>query len=212
MAEQISLKDLEKSVFRSSIQDGIIDIQIGSYLLIFAIAPLLSIYLGDFWSSMVFLPFWGAIFLILRTVRKKMIQPRIGVIEYGSYRKKKLTRLNIVILVFNVAALVLGILSFFQFAKLPDWIISLRLSIILLVGFSLAGYMLEFTRLYIYGILIAAAPLVGEYLYQNHGFSHHGFPVTFGVLAALMSITGIIIIIRILNTYPLPNEELPNER
>jgi hypothetical protein len=212
MTEQISLKDLEKSVFKSSIQDGIIDIQIGSYLLIFAIAPLLSRYLGDFWSSVIFLPFWGGIFLILRTVRKKLIQPRIGKIEYGQYRKKKLTRLNIIILVFNIAALILGILSFLQFAKLPDWIISLRLSIILLVGFSLAGFMLDFNRLYLYGILIAAAPLVGEYLYQNHGFLHHGSPVTFGFLAALMILIGTIIIVRILKNYPLPGEELPNER
>ena len=119
--------------------------------------------------------------------------------------------MNIVILVINIAALGLGILSFFQFARLPGWTISLRFSIILLVGFSLAGYMLEFPRLFIYGILIAAAPPIGEYLYQNLGYSHHGFPATFGFLALLLILTGTAIIIRILRKNPLPREELPHE-
>ena len=209
MTKQISLKDLEKSMFRESIQDGIIDIQIGAFLLIFAIAPLLSRSLGDFWSSMVFLPFWGLLFLGLRIVRKKMIKPRIGKIEFGSYRKKRLSRLNLGILVFNLIALVLGVLSFYQFSDLPGWVHTARFSIVLLVGFSLAGYMLEFTRLYIYGFMAAAAPMIGEYFYQNFGFSHHGFPVTFGVLSSIFIITGIVILIQIFQKYPLPDEELP---
>jgi hypothetical protein len=209
MTNQISLKDLEKSMFRESIQDGIIDIQIGAFLLIFAIAPLLSRSLGDFWSSVVFLPFWGLLFLGLRIIRKKMIEPRVGKIEPGTYRKKRLTRLNLVILVFNILALLLGIFSFYQFSDLPGWVHTARFSIILLVGFSLAGYMLEFTRLYIYGILVAVAPLIGEYLYQNFSFSHHGFPITFGVLSSILIITGIVILIQIIQKYPLPDEGLP---
>jgi len=208
MTPQISLKDLEKSVFKQSIQDGIIDIQIGAFTLIFAIAPPLSRFLGDFWSSMIFLPFWGLLFLGVRIVRNKMIQPRIGKIEFGSYRKKRLSRLNLGILAFNLVALILGVLSFYQFSDLPGWIHTTRLSIVLLVGFSLAGYMLEFTRLYIYGFLSAAAPLIGEYLYQNLGFSHHGFPVTFGVLSSIFIITGIVILIQIFRNYPLPGEEI----
>ncbi len=208
MTPQISLKDLEKSVFKQSIQDGIIDIQIGAFTLIFAIAPLLSSSLGDFWSSMIFLPFWGLLFLGLRIVRNKMIQPRISKIEFGSYRKKRLSRLNLGILAFNLLALILGVLSFYQVSDLPGWIHTARLSIVLLVGFSLAGYLLEFTRLFIYGFLAAAAPMIGEYLYQNFSFSHHGFPVTFGVLSSIFIITGIIILIQIFQKYPLPGEEL----
>ena len=209
MTEQISLKELEKSMFRESTQDGIIDIFIGGFLLIFAIAPLLSRSLGDFWSSMVFLPIWGLLYIGLKIVRNKFIKPRVGMIEFGTYRKKRLTRLNVVILIFNLLALALGVLSFYQFATLPGWVHTARLSIILLVGFSLAGYMMEFTRLYIYGVLVAAAPLIGEYLYQNFGYSHHGFPVTFGALATILIITGITILVRIVQKYPLPSEELP---
>jgi hypothetical protein len=59
MQEKISLKEAEKKAFKTSFDDGLWDILIGSFFLEFAIAPLISASLGDFWSSVVFLPFWG---------------------------------------------------------------------------------------------------------------------------------------------------------
>ena len=51
--------------------------------------------------------------------------------------------------------------------------------------------MLDFSFLYVYGILIALAIPVGEWLYQTAGFSHHGFPVAFGTLAVIMLARGL---------------------
>ncbi len=208
MTTKTSLKDLERNMFRDSIQDGIIDIQIGCVLLMFVFPLFVSEYLGDFWSSVVFLPLWIAIIFGFRILRKKVIQPRVGTMQYGTYRKKRLMGLNLVILLVNLLALVLGFLSFFQFANLPGWVHTARISVILLVGFSLAGYMLEFPRLYLYGVLVAAAPVIGEYLYQNHGASHHGFPITFGALSIGLILTGVVILIRILQKYPAPDQEI----
>ena len=206
MNNQTSLKNLEREVFRTITKDGILDIQIGSVLLIFAIAPLLSNTLGDFWSSMVFLPFWGLIFLGLRIIRKSQLKPRIGQVEFGSYRVKRLKNLNLIILVFNLAAFALGLLAFFNVFNVPG---GLPLSILLLIGFSLGGYMVESPRFYLYGIFSAITPLVGEYLYNNHGFSHHGFPVVFGILAGGMILYGVFRMITIIRDFPLPaGEEL----
>ena len=202
MSAKISLKELEKNVYQSTYRDGLIDIQIGSVFLMFAIAPLLSTTLGDFWSSMVFLPFWALIWLGIRVVRKKIIQPRIGMVKYGTYRKTRLKKMTLVMLVFNLLALTLGAMSFFNFADLPGWIHSVRLSILVLVGFSLAGYMLEFPRLYIYGVLTALAPLVGEFLYTTYGATHHGFPITFGFTSGLIILIGLVILLRLLREYP----------
>ena len=202
MSAKISLKELEKNVYQSTYRDGLIDIQIGSVFLMFAIAPLLSTTLGDFWSSMVFLPFWALIWLGIRVVRKKIIQPRIGMVKYGAYRKTRLKKMTLVMLVFNLLALTLGAMSFFNFADLPGWIHSVRLSILVLVGFSLAGYMLEFPRLYIYGVLTALAPLVGEFLYTTYGATHHGFPITFGFTSGLIILIGLVILLRLVREYP----------
>ena len=67
--------------------------------------------------------------------------------------------------------------------------------------------MLDFPRIYIYGIMISAAPVVGEYLYQIHGFSHHGFPITFGFLSAVLVVTGLIILVRLLKKDPAQDKE-----
>jgi hypothetical protein len=207
MNTNTSLRDLERNMYRDSIQDGILDIQIGCMLLMFVLPIYLSPKLGDFWSSVVFLPLWFLVIFGLRAYRKKVVQPRVGRIQYGTFRKKRLRRLNRIILVFNLIALILGLLSFIQFTELSGWIISARFSIILLIGFSLAGYMLEIPRIYLYGILISAAPMVGEYLYQNLGFSHHGFPITFGFLSAVLVLTGLVILVRLLKKYPAQNQE-----
>lgn len=173
----------------------------------FVVAPPLSPYLGDFWSSLIFLPFWAVIYLGMREIRKIIIQPRVGVVEYGKYRKTRQKKLNLIILVFNLLVLVLGVLSFFNFADLPGWVHSIRLSAIILVSFSLAGYMLEFPRLYLYGILIALTPLFGELLYFTFHVPHHGFPITFGITSLLIILNGLSIFLRLLREYPATTHE-----
>ncbi|MCJ7735369.1 MAG: hypothetical protein MUP11_12585, partial [Anaerolineales bacterium] len=71
----------------------------------FAIAPLLSKTLGDFWSSAVFLPFWAVVLLGLKEIQKKITRPRIGTVKFGAYRKNRLQKLNWIILGFNLIAL-----------------------------------------------------------------------------------------------------------
>ena len=207
MAAKISLKDLEKNVFQKSFQDGLLDIQIGIMMLTFVLILYLGPYLGDFWVSMIFLPVWAGIFYGVRILRKKIIQPRVGVVEYGKHRKTRLKKITLIIMIINVLALILGVVSFFYFSTLPGWFFSTQLSIIILVGFSLGGYMLEFPRLYLYGILTATAPIIGELLYTRLGVPHHGFPVTFGVAGGLMILCGIIILLRLLKKYPSSSGE-----
>ena len=204
MQSQTNLKDLERKLFRTSVQDGMIDIHIAVVLLIFSITPLLSTKLGDFWSSALFLPFWLLVFWGLRSFQKSYLYPRIGQIKYGAYRKRRLKNLHLVILVFNLAALGLGFASFFYDLFLPGW---LPLPILFLVGFSLVGFLVESPRFYLYGGLSAVTPFIGEYLFQNHGFSHHGFPVVFGVLSGIILLWGVILILRIMHRYPLDEME-----
>jgi hypothetical protein len=191
-------------MFRETVRDGVIDIMIGCFFLMFVFAPLLSVRIGDFWSSAIFLPFWLVIYLGLRFIRKNLILPRIGKIEFSDYRKKRLMNINLVFLVFNLIALGLGVVAYFNIDKFQGII---PFSILMLLGFSLGGYMIESPRLYIYGFLAMLAPLVGEYLWNNHGFSHHGFPVTFGVLAVGVIMTGLVLMLSIFRRYPLPEDK-----
>jgi len=100
----------------------------------------------------------------------------------------------------------LGVVSFFR-PNATGYTVSIGFSVMNLILFTAAGYMLDFSFLYVYGILIALALPVGEWLYQNAGFSHHGFPVVFGTLAGIMFARGLYKFITLVKETPLQVEE-----
>jgi hypothetical protein len=212
MSEEINIKEAERKVFRSAFQDGLVEIMLGSFVLMFAVAPLLSHYLGDFWSSFVFLPFWAAVYGLLWLVRRHVVQPRMGEVDFGAWRRTRLKRFTVVMLVVCTLGLILGILSFIQFAAVPGWIHTARFSLVLLIGFSIAAYFLDYPALYLYGTLIALAPLVGEVLWTYFQVPHHGFPVVFGLAAAFLVLAGLVKLARFVRTHPLPDNGAPLER
>jgi hypothetical protein len=208
MSHQISLKDAERRAFRSTFADGLWDVLIACFALQFAIAPLLSVSMGDFWSSAVFLPVWGVAYLVIWLVRKNVVAPRIGEVEFGPMRKTRLKKFTVLMMVINVVALILGLIAAFGFRSLPLGSPNTVLGLILLIGFSSAAYFLDFPRLYVYGLLSALGTPIGEWLYQNMGASHHGYPLVFGTLAGVMILTGLVTFVRFLANNPLPSEQM----
>ena len=214
MQNPVSLKSAELKAFRTTLADGLWDILIACFLLQFAIAPLLSETLGDFWSSVVFLPLWGLAYLAIWLTRKYVVSPRIGQATFGVMRKKKLRTFTLIMLILNilmfVAGLVVALVVDLQDRVQIGWLISLALGLFVLMGFSLAGYLLDTPRFYLYGLMLLIAPPVGEWLYQQHGFTHHGYPVVFGFSAGVMMLTGLVLFLRLLKNNPrieLPQEE-----
>lgn len=207
MSQKISLKDAELKAFTSAFQHGLWDIFIGCFLLMFVIAPSLSRSLGDFWSSVVFIPFFVVVFIVLWLVRKHVIVPRVGFVEFGAWRKKRVIRYNILMVFALMVAFVLSILSLVQFDSIPGWIHTARFSLVFLIVFFVAAYFLDFTRLYIYGVLIALSPLIGEVLYVYLKVPHHGIPITFGISASLITLTGLVVFVRFLQDHPMPTDQ-----
>jgi MFS family permease len=201
-----SLQEVERKVFRTVYQDGLWDVFLGCFALLFALGPLLSVRLGDFWSSAVFLPFWGLVALAIWLIRRHVVAPRLGVVKFGPARKRKLLRFNLAMLVVNVLALVAGIVVALQ-STVPGQVVPIGFGLVLLVGFSVTAYLLDFRRLYLYGLLVGLSPLVGEWLYTHYGVPHHGLPVTFGLSSAIMIGTGLVIFARLLRDNPLPGSQ-----
>jgi len=206
MNTPVSLKTAEQKAFRTTLADGLWDIFIACFLLELAIAPLFSQSLGDFWSSFIFLPFFGLVYLVIWLVRKHVVQPRIGTVKFGTVRQNKLRRFTTIMLVLNilvfVAGLVVALVVNFQDRAQFGWLIALFLGLFVLMGFSMAGTLLDTPRFYLYGLMFLAAPPIGEWLYQNHGFTHHGYPVVFGFCAAVMILTGLVLFLRLLKNNP----------
>lgn len=211
MSSQISLKEAERKAFRITHNDGLWDVFLGCYALLFVIAPYLSTSLGDFWSSMVFLPFWALVYLAIRLVRKHVVEPRLGAVRFGPVRKAKLAKFTVVMLTVNIVALILGFVTAWKIGSVPGHMLSSIFGMGLLMGFSIAAYFLDFSRLYVYGLLVGLAPLVGEWLWSRGYAAHHGFPLTFGISAGIMISVGIVLFVRLLRDNPVPAEEAPSE-
>jgi hypothetical protein len=207
MANQLDLKQAERKLFRTSFQDGLLDIMISAFLLMFAIAPLLSETLGDFWSSVVFLPFLGIVYFSVNLLRKLVVRPRLGLVKYGPERITRLSRFTFMMMVINVIFFVVGLLvAFFTPRGDPQrmgWPVAIGFGLGFLFFATLAGSFLNLARLFVYGLLLAVAPVIGEWLYRQFGFTHHGYPVVFGTVAAVIFLVGVTMFIRLLREpYP----------
>ena len=211
MSQQISLQEAERKAFTAAHNDGLWDFMLGCFFLGFAGAPYLSESLGDFWSSVVFLPFWGVVYLAVRLIRKQVVIPRIGVVTFGHARKRKLAKLSVVMLIVNVIAFAVGIAAALSRGQVPGQVYTIFIGMALLLGFSVAAFYLDFTRLYGYGLMVGLAPLVGEWLWTQGYATHHGFPVTFGTAAGVMILVGLVVFGRLLRDNPVPAMTFPAE-
>jgi hypothetical protein len=211
MSEKISLKEAERKAFRTRFDDGLWDVFLGCFFLMFGVAPFLSTSLGDFWSSVVFLPFWALVYLALVLIRKHMVTPRIGVVKFGRARIVKLGKFTAVMLATNVIVFILGLVAAVNFGRIPGQMLSIFFGLVLLMGFSIAAYFLDFNRLYIYGLLVGLSPVVGEWLWSHGYATHHGFPLTFGTSAGIMIVVGLVVFVRLLHDNPVPIEGIPSE-
>jgi len=204
------LKTLEQQTFRTVTDDGLWDVLIAGVFAMFAIAPLLSEYLGDFWSAVVFAPVWLVAYLVIRVVRHRIIAPRVGTVRFGTDRQHRLRRLGIVMVVVNAIAAGLGVVAFVGVQL--DWIdlgngsigYPLGLGMVVLVGFSFAAYVTSISRYYVYGLMLAVAPLVGEWLWREDLATHHGYPIVFGAAAGIIFVTGMVRFTGIVRRHPLP--------
>jgi len=204
------LKTLEQRTFRTVTDDGLWDVLIACVFANLAIAPLLSEDLGDFWSSALLAPIWLATYLVIWVVRHRIIAPRVGTVRFGADRQQRLRRLGIVMVVVNAIAAGLGAVAFIGVQL--DWIdlgngsigYPLGLAMVVLIGLSGTAAITGIHRYYLYGLLLAVAALVGEWLWREDLATHHGYPIAFGTASAIIFITGIARFTGIVRSHPLP--------
>jgi hypothetical protein len=211
MRDDQDLKTLEQRTFRTVVDDGLWDVVIAAFFAMFAFAPLLSERLGDFWSAAVFVPVWVATYSAVRVVRHRVIAPRVGTVRFGADRRQWLQRLGFVMVAVNALAAAAGVLAFIavqlNWLDLADGGVAypLVLGMIVLIGFSLAARITGITRYYAYGLLLAVAALVGEWLWREGLAAHHGYPVMFGSAAAIILFTGLVRFTVIVRSHPAPH-------
>lgn len=201
----VNLREVEKRTYSSYHQDGLIDIFIGTYIILFATSILVNNIL-DLSTWFVIPAIFPALMVpIWMALKKRITIPRIGYVKFKATGANKLTFLFIGTLVAGVGAFFL-----FAFGSTQTWALELRNILtqngMFLIGLgafiisSLFGYTIGLKRLYAYGILALA--LFGLLQFITFPFEYILFAI-----GLIIIICGIALLTRFVQKYPRTSGE-----
>ena len=213
MSQKMNLKELERKAFRSTFQDGLWDLFLGLQLLAWGLAPLLEeiVPLSDWWVAVLTAPLM-LVYLTIFAAKKYITAPRIGRVKFGSKRKAKVKGVVAMTSVILLLGLFVGALWWGGIKTgLPEWVAGIPLPpviwmVLFITGFSLAAYFLDFSRLYLYGVLYAISLPTRIILKQNPDLGSVSL-IAYFVSGGVMVLIGVVLFIRFLRDYPIPAEK-----
>jgi len=193
MAEKINLKEIERKVYTSYHQDGLVDIAVALIPLAFGIMMILD------------MPWMGGVFAVVGisiyvAAKKTLTVPRIGFVKFATYRVKAMQTLAIGVL---SLFMLFGVVAFMQTegGGTPAWLLFAIENHMLVIGVSVAaslcaaGYTLRVNRMYGYALLALVMFVAGHFLY---------YPLYYYMilLGSLILLFGLAMLIRFVRRNP----------
>jgi hypothetical protein len=210
MSERISLKELERKAWRSFFQDGLWDIYLGLLLLGMG-SGRLARYIGlpeeSGWSLLPNLAMSIVSMIFLWAGKRYITVPRMGRVKVGQKGKARKRKARILL----TASVLVGAVLFVVALVVPGNAPGRRnLAIVfpavyvlnMLVIFSLGAHFLDFSRLYLIGVMYAL-PVPLDIALEEFAGIDLGFAV-FAAPAAVILLIGTVLFIRFLRDYPVP--------
>jgi len=199
MNQKINLKEIERKLYTSYHQDGLIDITIALVILAYAILIALDMpWLGGIWAVTAVTLYAG--------VKKTVTVPRIGYVKLLQLRAK---RINIGLIALGLLSFAMGMVAFVQTTAegMPSWLRFLIENYMLTIGtiiaalFLLAGYTIRTKRMYTYALLSLVIFVAGNFIY---------FPLQYYLtaLGSLILLIGLTMLIRFVRKYPKATETM----
>jgi len=187
MVEKINLKEMEKKAWTSYFQDGFWGIFFGLMSLTAGLRVLTDNVLFIF----------GILLAVLVSMlgKKYITVPRMGVVRFANPRKGKQIKMFVLL---GSSIVALPILMMIIGALNPQIQTSPIMAVWIALIFGLLAYLLQFRRLFVYGLFFAGSELV---------WGIFGMP--FGPLAHLVSgiiilAVGLVVLARFMKKYPKP--------
>ena len=202
---QVNLKEVEKRTYMTYHQDGLIDIFIGVYVLLFAIGILVNNIL-DMSTWFVIPAIFPALMVpIWISIKKRVTIPRIGYVKFKAGGANRMTALFLGLMVAG-----LGMFFVFGFSSTQSWVLTLREVILsnsmVFVGIggfivaSIFGYTIGLKRLYAYGLLALV-------LFTTVHFIAFPFEYILLTLGLVIIVWGSILLMQFTRKYPITNGE-----
>lgn len=210
MNDSLDTKNLERRAWTSYYQDGLWDIYLG--LLLFILAVMSSAIGGTTAVRLsLYLVLMGGAYLLFWAGRRWITLPRLGRVKFGAERRRKKTRLTLVMSAFvllNVLLIGLTVAANNDpdtWGRLMPRGLALQLFIAVFVGSVMAviAYFNDLARGYYFAVVFALTFAAVEML-DN--------PALFWVGGALVLIPGLVLLMRFLQQHPLPPGEVMHDQ
>lgn len=215
MMQTINMKDAEKQVFRlATFEDGIWEIYLGLFFTLMSIYSLTRDLLGPVLNAVFILGITLLLVGLGWIVKKRITQPRIGLVKLGSRTKQNIRFANLItwgLVLATFALLILGANSLISeptWERLPQWFsdfdVDLLFALLIAAFFCLIAYTTELKRFYFYGVLLGVGNFVTTVLlvYNDVKF---GWPLALSGL--IIAASGVSVLIRFLQEYPISSKE-----
>jgi len=211
MSQTINLKELERKAWTSYFQDGLWDIYLGLLLLAMAVWALLSdVGFSESWGMTILIGLEVLAVLVLWAGKKFITVPRMGRVRFGPKRKAKLSWVRVILFISVLVGAGVFLAASAMRGNRPGWLNAAFFAPAVWVGnaivvFSLGAHFLDFSRLYLIGVMYAlAVPL--DIVFRKVADIDLSF-IAFGAPAMVILIIGLVVFARFLREYPLPTEE-----
>jgi hypothetical protein len=220
MNQTLDIKNAEKQVLRlATFEDGVWEIYLGVFFIVMSFYSITRQLLGPLLNVIFVLGMLLLLVGLAWIAKKRITQPRIGAVKLGTQSKKKIKTAHLITWALVLATFALVILSANAiirepiWERLPQWFsdfdVDLIFALITIALFCLIGYYTGVARFYLYGVLLGVGNFATTVLliYQDIQF---GWPIALaGLTIALM---GAVVLLKFLQTHPLPSQEVANGR
>ncbi len=198
MPESVDLKDLERKIYLSYHQDGLVDIFLGIGLILIGI--ILHPILGENVPTVAMIMIMFSVF-IYASLKREITIPRMGYVEFLPKRKTRFALLIFtIVLITNIPLVIVLLLTVGQQISpaVFDFVTTYLLIIFGVYGagiFTLCGFLSEIRRFFGYGVTTLIVFIFSYFL-----FLHFSLPVI-GV-GIIITIVGFFQLVWFLRKYP----------
>ncbi|MHA2087589.1 MAG: hypothetical protein ACW972_04905 [Promethearchaeota archaeon] len=211
MDQNIDLRKIEKKTWRSTLEDGVMDIYLGIMILGMGLGVTLSNILPEPLDSMIGIIFIviGLIFFLL--AKKFITQRRLGYVKFGRQRKDLKIKTVIILIINLIALLIIYIIRLTNpeiKSVFPVYLDGLFIGLLFItIPLCFAAYFLQFNRLYFIAVLVGLSFFLSDVfsIFLPEPFDAL---IAFNIVSGTIICEGIVFLIRFIRKYPIPKEEM----
>jgi hypothetical protein len=208
--EENDLQAIERKVFKSTQDDGLLELQFGAVLIILGITA----YIDDMGISS---PYYGYLFILATPLivilgRRYVTGPRLGRVKFGADRQVRQAKVGLILMASVLAGLLVftlgatGTIPFPEAAR-PYVVPALAAGMIFLV-LATMGYLMNNPRFMVIGAIFAGAELAIPFLRLHTDLSSPA-GVAFTIGGVLITIMAAWVLARFLRDHP--RQDVPTE-